>query len=459
MEEFNKSIILNVKRLSKVYKLFNSPKERLRYQLFGGNIGRDFVALNDLNFDVKRGESFAIVGKNGSGKSTLLQILAGIIKPTSGDVCVKGKVAALLELGSGFDPELTGYDNIFMNAAILGLNKEEIRKKAQDIIDFADIGEYLYQPVKTYSSGMFIRLGFAIAINVDAEILLIDEALAVGDIFFRQKCYNKLNQLKEKGITIILVTHNMTEAEQFCDRALLISKGKQYLIGKSSDVVKEYYLLNQEGEQEKLDSAKKLQNYKVSSIKGKMKFWNGWEIKEEKYYDLSFSKEITNGKGEFLKIGLFGADGSAKRNFEQGEWAYFYIEIKVLENIEVPFLGIIFYNQMNICVHGKDTLQTDAKLPFSVNSGTTLFFLQKFKLDIAVGEYSFEAGFGSIDVETYKNRNKLLQEELDLNMERICVRNSIGSFSIVLKSNGAPTRMGFHGNCDLLSDTEVKIQN
>lgn len=451
--------VLSVRNLSKVYKLFKSPKERLRYQLFGGKIGRDFKALSDINFDVKRGESFAIVGKNGSGKSTLLQILAGIIKASAGEVKINGKIAALLELGSGFDPESTGYENIYMNAAIMGLNKEGIIKKIEEIIDFADIGEYLYQPVKSYSSGMYIRLGFAIAINVDAEILLIDEALAVGDVFFRQKCYEKLNQLKANGTTIILVTHNMTEVEQFCDRALLVSNGRQYLIGKSSDVVKEYYLLNQEGEQNRTSGTKNLptNDTKAANNIRDFTFWNNWRIKEEKYFDLDSSSEITNKKGEFLRIGLFDAAGNARRNFEQGEWAYFYVEIRILEDIETPFLGIILYNQMNICVHGKDTMQTNLKVPANVKKGTILCFMQKIKLDIAVGEYSFETGFGSININDFKNRNLLLQEELDLKMERVCIRNAIGPFSVILKTVGMPTRMGFHGNCDLQGEVEVKI--
>ena len=168
------------------------------YHLFHTKTGRDFVALDDVSFEVKKGESFGIIGKNGSGKSTMLQILAGIIKPTSGDVHVNGRIAALLELGSGFNPDSTGYENIYMNAAILGIKKQDIEKKVQEIINFADIGEFINQPVKTYSSGMYIRLAFAVAINVDADILLIDEALAVGDVFFRQKCYAKLNELKKR---------------------------------------------------------------------------------------------------------------------------------------------------------------------------------------------------------------------------------------------------------------------
>ena len=175
-------IAISVKNLTKVYKIFETPGKRFLYHMFHTNTGRDFVALDNINFEVKRGEAFGIIGRNGSGKSTMLQILAGIIKATSGEVTVNGRIAALLELGSGFNPESTGYENIYMNAAILGLEKEEIEQKIDQIIKFADIGDFLNQPVKTYSSGMYVRLAFAVAINVDADILLIDEALAVGDV-------------------------------------------------------------------------------------------------------------------------------------------------------------------------------------------------------------------------------------------------------------------------------------
>ena len=197
-ENENRDIAVSVKNLSKVYKIFDSPTKRLSYHLFHLNSGTDFWALDDVNFEIKKGEAFGIIGKNGSGKSTMLQILAGILKASSGEIKVNGRIAALLELGSGFNPESTGYENIYMNAAILGVKKDEIESKIKEIVEFADIGDFIYQPVKTYSSGMYIRLAFAVAINVDADIILIDEALAVGDLFFRQKCYAKLNQLKEQ---------------------------------------------------------------------------------------------------------------------------------------------------------------------------------------------------------------------------------------------------------------------
>lgn len=185
--------------VSKAYRLFDTPGRRLAWHLFHWQTGSTFTALDDVSFEVKKGESFGIIGRNGSGKSTMLQILAGILKATAGEIRVNGKVAALLELGSGFDPESSGYENIYMNAAILGVSKEKIEQKIGQILEFADIGDFAKQPVKLYSSGMYVRLAFAVAIHVDADILLIDEALAVGDVFFRQKCYQRLEALKKEG--------------------------------------------------------------------------------------------------------------------------------------------------------------------------------------------------------------------------------------------------------------------
>ncbi len=446
---------VSIRNLNKTYKIYDTPGQRFKSLLFKKNLGRDFVALDGITVDIKKGEAFAIVGKNGSGKSTMLQILAGILKPTSGEVQINGRIAALLELGSGFNPESTGYDNIYMNAAILGLNKEEIEKKVQDIIAFADIGDHLYEPVKTYSSGMYIRLGFAVAINVDADILLVDEALAVGDVFFRQKCYTRLNELKAKGTTIILVTHNMSEVEQFCDRAMLLQSGKQISVGRSQEVVKEYYL---EDQAVTVRHEKKSNDLGVEKNQDSLTFESGWKIQEEEFYDLSLSQEVSNGKASFGKIGLFDAEGKSRRAFTQGEYGYFYIELDILHDIEIPVTGIILYNQRNTIVHGKDTSQTYTKLPDNVKKGTKLAYLQKIKFDIAEGEYSFEVGFTQMFKEGYDQRSYLAQEVINERMERVCLRNNVGSFSIMQKQIGTPTKMGFHGDCDLPGETELVIR-
>src|SRR5450755_1351466 len=225
--------------VSKSYSIYDSPGDRLkelitprRYQFH-----RDFWALRDITFDIPAGETFCIVGENGSGKSTLLQIVAGILHPTMGDVVVRGRVAALLELGTGFNPEFSGRQNVYMNAAILGLSRKEIDAKFSHIEEFAEIGEFIDQPVKTYSSGMAVRLAFAVAIHVDPEILLVDEALAVGDIYFHQRCMRKVHELRDQGVTILFVTHAVGEVKSIGDRALWLEGGRMRDIGSTERVV------------------------------------------------------------------------------------------------------------------------------------------------------------------------------------------------------------------------------
>lgn len=444
----NDQIVIKVENLTKVYKLFRSPGERLAYQLFRTKKGTDYRALNEISFQVRKGEAFAVIGKNGSGKSTLLQILAGIIKKTSGDVEINGRIAALLELGSGFDPESTGYENIYMNSSILGADKKHIEKKIQQIIEFADIGEYLYQPVKTYSSGMFVRLGFAVAINVDADILLIDEALAVGDIFFRQKCYARLNELRKNGVTIVLVTHNMSEVEQFCERAIYLKNGEIVSSGKSSDVVQYYYLDNQPKRSSVVE--KKSKNAELS-----IPFVDHWNVKEPVFFELEESQEIADGSAHYIKIGLFDENGNAKREFQQGEKAYFYAEIQVEADIDIPVHAVILYDQRQLIVHGKDTMQMNMGLPTGIKKGQLIRLLHIVQLDVAEGEYTFSMGLGSVTQDVYNNRSAYIQEDLHARTKRHCTRTTIGSFAVHQKDIGAPTRMMFHGLCNL--QTEIFI--
>lgn len=451
-------IAINVNNLTKIYKIFETPGKRFLYHMFHTDMGRDFVALDNVSFNVKKGESFGIIGRNGSGKSTMLQVLAGIIKATSGEVNVNGRIAALLELGSGFNPESTGYENIYMNAAILGVSKDEIEEKINQIVEFADIGDFLNQPVKTYSSGMYIRLAFAVAINVNADILLIDEALAVGDVFFRQKCYAKLNQLKKEGKTIVLVSHGMNEVEQFCDRAILLNKGHLIEIGDSREVVKKYYILDVNDSSKTETRSKVKKHSDINSEKDYAIAFDSWCPKEDIYYDLSDKQEIGNEKSHILRAGIFDKDGYAKRVFTQGEWAYFYIEAKITEDIGVPLVGTIIYNQKNIIVHGKDNLQINGFYPEKVAKNSKIYILQKMKMDVGIGDYTFDVGLATMDKKDYEVRSYRNQEEVNATMERLVTIAQIGSFSVHTKAVGDPMQLMFHGCADLPGTIELKIR-
>ena len=216
-----------VKDVTKIYKMYDKPIDRLKESLHPRHkeYHKKFYALNHISFEVKKGETVGIIGTNGSGKSTILKIITGVLSPSEGSVEVEGSISALLELGAGFNSDYTGIENIYMNGTMMGFSRKEMEAKLQDILDFADIGDFVYQPVKTYSSGMFVRLAFALAINVEPEILIVDEALSVGDVFFQSKCYRRMEEIRQKGTTILMVTHDMGSIIKYCDRVVLLNRG------------------------------------------------------------------------------------------------------------------------------------------------------------------------------------------------------------------------------------------
>lgn len=231
---------IQVKHLDKMYKLYNKPSDRLRETLGFKVPVREHYALRDVNFQVERGETVGIIGTNGSGKSTILKIITGVLNPTAGEVKVDGRISALLELGAGFNMEYTGIENVYLNGTMMGFSKEEVDARLQGILDFADIGDFVYQPVKSYSSGMFVRLAFAVAINIDPEILIVDEALSVGDVFFQAKCYRKFEEFKKMGKTILFVSHDLSSISRYCDRVILLNKGVKLEEGSPKQMVDMY---------------------------------------------------------------------------------------------------------------------------------------------------------------------------------------------------------------------------
>jgi ABC-type polysaccharide/polyol phosphate transport system, ATPase component len=242
-------VAIAVEKVSKVYKLYEKPSDRLKESLGLTKTKRyrEHFALQDINFQINKGETIGIIGTNGSGKSTILKIITGVLNPTAGQVEVNGRISALLELGAGFNMEYTGIENIYLNGTMIGFEKEEIDEKLEAILSFADIGDFVYQPVKTYSSGMFVRLAFAVAINIEPEILIVDEALSVGDVFFQAKCYRKFEEFKKMGKTILFVSHDLGSINKYCDRAILLNKGSKIAEGETKEIIDMYkkLLVNQ----------------------------------------------------------------------------------------------------------------------------------------------------------------------------------------------------------------------
>ena len=235
-------IAIKIDNLSKIYRLYADPFDRLKESLhpFRKKYHRDFYALNDVNFEIEKGETVGIIGKNGCGKSTLLQIITGILFPTTGTVMVNGKIAALLELGAGFNPDLTGIENVYFSGTLMGFTREEMDEKIDHILSFADIGEFVYQPVKTYSSGMFVRLAFAVNIASDPEVMIVDEALSVGDMNFQAKCMTALTRIQESGATVLFVSHDVEAVKSLCNRGVYLEDGMVKTIGKAPDVAELY---------------------------------------------------------------------------------------------------------------------------------------------------------------------------------------------------------------------------
>ena len=399
------SLAVSVHHLSKCYRLYDRPRDRLKQSFsrpFGKIYGHEFWALRDVSFEVRKGETFGIIGVNGSGKSTLLQIIAGILAPTEGKAWVNGRVTALLELGSGFNPEYTGRENVFMNGAIMGIAKEEMAKRIHQIVSFADIGEFIDQPVKTYSSGMFIRLAFAVTTSLDADVLLVDEALAVGDVFFRQKCYQRLESLRKTGVSIILVSHAMGEVEQFCQRGLLLNQGALILQGAASEVVKRYYLVAQERHFAFANSAlvPAPTPPSPSPEDGKAYFWPD----SAAFLNIPETAQFSNGWARCTGVALCNHKGQPCSVFQQGEVASFFYEFYFFQDIEVPTAGIEIQNDKGVMVHGKSSLEYGAEVPTRVARESRVRFRQDITLDIAVGEYTFNLGMGAMPFRDYQNR-------------------------------------------------------
>ena len=237
-----KEVAIQADHISKVYRLYDKPRDRIKeaFSLTHKIYYREHYALKDVSFDVYRGETVGIIGTNGAGKSTILKIITGVLSPTTGNIAVNGRISALLELGAGFNMEYSGIENIYLNGTMIGFTREEIDRKMDDILSFADIGDFVHQPVKTYSSGMFVRLAFAVAINIDPEILIVDEALSVGDAFFQVKCYHKFEEFKKQGKTILFVSHDLSSINKYCDRVILLKQGTKLAEGNPKDMVDLY---------------------------------------------------------------------------------------------------------------------------------------------------------------------------------------------------------------------------
>lgn len=340
--------------VSKSYSIYAAPGDRLK-ELATFNQRRfhtDYWALRDVSFDVTRGETFCVVGENGCGKSTLLQICAGILQPTSGTAAVNGRVSALLELGSGFNPEFSGRDNVYLNGAILGLSNKEMDRRFPEIEAFAEIGEFIQQPVKTYSSGMVVRLAFAVAIHLDPEVLLVDEALSVGDVYFRQRCMRKVHELRSRGITILFVSHSTSDVKALGDRAIWLDHGRLMAIGKT-DVVITQYLAAMDAK-----DARYLKHEPIPHENGF--FQPPIELIEE---IPNVDHRFGDRRAEVIGIAIYDNAGRKLATLEPNTTIVVRISIRAKSNVDRPIVGFMFRNHLGVDFAGTNTSREGCPLP------------------------------------------------------------------------------------------------
>lgn len=369
-----RNVAIKIINVTKIYTMFDNKSDRLKEALSftRKKYHSDFYALNNISLEVRKGETLGIIGQNGSGKSTLLKILSGVLTQTSGEVQVNGRVSALLELGAGFNPEMTGLENIYLNGTIMGYTRAEMEEKAKGIIEFADIGEFIYQPVKLYSSGMFARLGFAVAINVEPEILIVDEVLSVGDMKFQLKCMNQMRKMIDTGTTIIFVSHEINSIRKFCSRAIWIDKGILMSQGDVNMVADQYlsYLKLEDGKEEII---KEINN--VEEIVGSQRpFSPGDNI------------------AEIIDFKVLNRNGEITSSVEMDEYIKIEVTYDVYDvDIKNPVLGIAFIGIDNDYICGLNTLLDGISIPWKY--GRNKFQLEyTYGLRALGGDYYFDVG-------------------------------------------------------------------
>ena len=421
---------IRISGLTKVYRLYDKPSDRLKEALgFGGKKRyHELYALKNVSFDVKRGETVGIIGTNGSGKSTILKIITGVLSPTEGTVTADGRISALLELGAGFNMEYTGVENIYLNGTMMGFSEKEIEERMDSILSFADIGEFVHQPVKTYSSGMFVRLAFAVAINIDPEILIVDEALSVGDVFFQAKCYHKFEEFRAQGKTILFVSHDLGSVARYCDRVILLNKGDKLAEGEPQKMVDLYKKLlvglpaeegsgglpggdAEEGSREAEELAKKQES--VEGLTGILPM-------------NPYTNKYGEGQAHFTKLSIFDDRGLVTSSIGKG--TEFVLEARITFDcdVEAPICSYTFKSLKGADITGTNTMFEHCEIgPKKAGDSIRVRFRQRMTLQ--GGEYLLSFGCTGYD----KGEFRVFQRLDDvLNVTVVSTKNTVGFFDM-----------------------------
>ena len=413
---------IQVRNLIKVYKLYDKPKDRIK-EAFG--FGRKQVhklhyALNGVSLEIRKGETVGIIGTNGSGKSTILKIITGVLNPTSGEVNVEGRISALLELGAGFNMEYNGVENVYLNGTMMGFSEKEIDQKLPEILEFADIGDYVYQPVKTYSSGMFVRLAFAVAINIEPEILIVDEALSVGDVFFQAKCYHKFEEFKKMGKTIVFVSHDLSSISKYCDRVFLLNRGN--LLGEGSPkemidaykrvLVGQYEIPESRGENdllgdEEIQSAAGKASGMPSGINPDVLEYGTKQAVIEEYY-------ITDDRGVKTTAVIKG-----------GEFTV-HMRVKFADHVPAPIFAFSFKNVIGTEITGTNSMVEKAFLD-SAEPGQVKEITFTQKMSLQGGEYLLSLGVTGYNGDVFEVYHRLYDA---INITVVSDKDTVGYFDM-----------------------------
>nr|WP_167883114.1 ABC transporter ATP-binding protein [Leptospira yasudae] len=457
-------IAISIKNVSKIFKVYDKPRYRLQdflrpvlkkiHARFDRKYYREYVALKNVSFDLKKGESIGFIGRNGAGKSTLLQIIAGTLTPTTGEVTVNGRINALLELGSGFNPEFTGRENVYLNGSILGYSKELIDAKFQEIHEFSEIGEFIDQPVKTYSSGMYVKLAFSVQALLDPDILIVDEALSVGDVFFQRKCNEIIQKLLGGNTTFIFVSHDMSSISKYCQKVVFLDKGEVLYSGDSRKAINLYFNLERMTPEEiklegrLLDSGVRPEKLELTKLPD-----------SQIGYSSNYAKVLA---GTFSEINFIGHSILNEWNYATNSFTVkdkcrlsFIVEAK--SDIDCPIISVSIYNRQNVVVYGKFSYQfADSKIPKNIKKGDKVKIDYTLQLDLYPDEYIYNIALGKMNADDLDNiSNFSISEYQDRYFHFVTIE--IGVFRVNIPSRGI--YLPFNGLTDLPGDCSHFVLN
>lgn len=371
-------IAINVNDVTKLYKLYDKPSDRFKESLGLTKTKRykEHYALHNLSFSVNKGECVGIIGTNGAGKSTILKIITGVLNPTEGNVDINGRISALLELGAGFNSEYTGLENVYLNGTMIGFTREEIDQKLDEILSFADIGEFINQPVKTYSSGMFVRLAFAVAINIDPEILIVDEALSVGDVFFQAKCFHKFEEFKKMGKTIVFVSHDLGSVNKYCDRVVLLDKGRKYSEGNPKEMIDLYKKIMATGGTATEEKPEDIEEVVIDNT----------EIWKSKMVENPNCSVYGNGWADIIDYCITNEQGQITNILSKGEKFSVKLKVRFNHDISDPIMAFTIRDKQGTEIAGTNTMYEDISTG-DVREGDVRVVTFTQNMDLRGGEY------------------------------------------------------------------------